>query len=63
MTRKKAAKKSVQTGTEDDSIAAKLLSPIGRKVKFTYPGDEPSKTGLLKDRAFIPSPGATGVPY
>jgi len=67
MTRKKAAKKAakkrVQTGAEDDSIAAKLLRPIGKKVRFTYPGDEPSKTGILKDRAFIPSPGATDVPY
>ncbi len=49
--------------TTDDSIASKILSCIGKEVKFKYPGDEPGKTGHLKDRAFIRSPGETGVPY
>lgn len=62
-TLKKPAKKKVRMTMDDDSIAAKLLEPIGKKVHFTYPGDEPNKKGVLKDRAFIPSPGATEVPY
>jgi hypothetical protein len=66
MAKKKAAKiakKKNQTATDNDTIAAKILDRIGKKVSFTYPGHEPNKTGILKDRAFIPSPGATGVPY
>ena len=47
----------------NDTIAAKLLKPIDKEVSFTYPGDEGCKKGVLKDRAFIHSPGTTGVPY
>jgi hypothetical protein len=61
---RKLVKKKVRTTTDNDSIAAKILDGLGKKkVKFTCPGKEPNKTGILKDRAFIPSPGATGVPY
>ena len=59
----KVAKEKVRMTMDDDSIAAKIMDRIGKKVSFTYPDDEPNKTGILKDRAFIPSPGATGVPY
>jgi len=49
--------------TNNDTIAAQILKPIGKKVTFTYPAEEGRKTGFLKDRAFIHSPGSTGVPY
>ena len=46
----------------DDTIAAQILKPIGKPVKFKYPGNELGKMGHLKDRAFIRSPGETGCP-
>ena len=49
--------------TNNDVIAAQILKRIGKKVTFTYPAEEGRKTGFLKDRAVIYSPGSTGVPY
>ena len=46
-----------------DNITEQILKRIGKKVKFTYPPPEGFKTGFLKDRAVIFSPGSTGVPY
>jgi hypothetical protein len=49
---------------DNRAVAAKLLEGVGKKrVKFAYPGDEGIKNGILKDRAFVRSPGSTGVPY
>ena len=31
----------------------KILSKIGKKVEFTYPGDEGTKQGILKDRSVL----------
>ena len=43
---------------------AKILSRIGSRVAFRYPGDEGSKHGILKDRAVVDSANAPGaVPY
>jgi hypothetical protein len=52
-----------RTASDDEAVVAKILDRITKEVKFTYPGKEPRKTGTLKDRAVIPSPGVTGVPY
>ncbi len=42
----------------------KILSCIGRKVSFKYPGNEGDKHGILKDRSVVKSSNATGkVPY
>ncbi len=42
----------------------KILSCIGRKVSFKYPGNEGNKHGILKDRAVIESTNDVGaVPY
>jgi len=42
----------------------KILSCIGRKVSFKYPGNEGDKHGVLKDRAVIESTNQPGsVPY
>ena len=42
----------------------KILSCIGRKVSFKYPGNEGDKHGVLKDRAVIESMNDIGaVPY
>lgn len=42
----------------------KILSRIGTKVTFKYPGDEGTKVGTLKDRAVFESPyDVGGVPY
>jgi hypothetical protein len=43
----------------------KILSKIGNKVKFEYPGKEGSRHGILKDRVAIPIKKAvlTSVPY
>lgn len=46
-----------------ESIEERILKPIGKRVTFTYPLAEGCKKGFLKDRAFIFSPGSTGVPY
>ena len=48
--------------SDDDRI--KILSRIGTKVAFRYPGKEGDKQGILKDRAVIDSTNAPGsVPY
>jgi hypothetical protein len=60
---KKIAKEKVVQTTDNDAVAAKILGFVGNKVRFKYPDPEPHKTGILKDRVVIPSPGATGVPY
>jgi hypothetical protein len=42
----------------------KILSCIGRKVSFKYPGNEGNKHGILKDRTVVESRNAVGtVPY
>jgi hypothetical protein len=42
----------------------KILSCIGRKVSFKYPGNEGDKFGVLKDRAVVESTNYIGdVPY
>jgi len=42
----------------------KILSRIGTKVSFKYPGTEGDKHGILKDRAVIESTNEEGaVPY
>jgi len=42
----------------------KILACIGGKVTFTYPGDEGTKLGILKDRAVFESPIDPGdIPY
>lgn len=42
----------------------KILSSIGRKVSFKYPGNEGDKHGVLKDRVVVESTNAVGaVPY
>jgi hypothetical protein len=42
----------------------KILSRIGTKVYFKYPGEEGDKHGILKDRTVVESTNASGaVPY
>lgn len=42
----------------------KMLRPIGKQVKFKYPGEEGRKEGILKDRAIVWSGhGQQGVKY
>ena len=42
----------------------KILSCIGKKVAFKYPGNEGDKRGTLRDRAVIESTNEIGaVPY
>lgn len=42
----------------------KILSRIGSRVSFTYPGTEGSQHGILKDRTVVESVNAPGrVPY
>lgn len=42
----------------------KILSRIGTKVSFKYPGEEGDKHGILKDRTVVESTNAPGaVPY
>jgi len=43
---------------------SRILSCIGRKVSFRYPGNEGDKHGILKDRAVVESTNELGaVPY
>lgn len=47
-----------------DEVIAKILSKIGEPVTFTYPGDEPKASGILKDRYVLPAQGErSNVPY
>jgi hypothetical protein len=41
----------------------KILSKIGKKVEFTYPGDEGKKLGVLRDRAVFGCNYVGEVPY
>jgi hypothetical protein len=42
----------------------KILSRIGSRVSFKYPGVEPDQHGILKDRVVVESTNAPGtVPY
>jgi len=51
------------TNSSTDHID-KILSCIGRKVSFKYPGIEGDKHGILKDRAVVESTNEIGaVPY
>ena len=51
------------TNSTTDQID-KVLSRIGRKVSFKYPGIEGDKHGILKDRAVVESTNEIGaVPY
>lgn len=53
-----------EAGSSSDDAKAKILSRIGTKVAFQYPGDEGAKHGILKDRAVSNSSNAPGVvPY
>jgi hypothetical protein len=42
---------------------AKILSRIGTKVNYKYPGDEKSQHGVLKDRSVFESQYPGDVPY
>ena len=44
-------------------IEDKILSRIGSKVSFKYPGKEGEKHGILKDRAVIEGTNRGGVTY
>jgi hypothetical protein len=45
-------------------VVNKILSAIGKGVRFKYPGNEGQKQGVLKDRAVVESTNAFGaVPY
>ena len=44
-------------------VINKILSKIGKKVNFTYPGDEGRKQGILIDRAVFESNYVGEVPY
>jgi hypothetical protein len=50
---------------EDNAgIREQILSRVGRKVSFKYPGSEGDKHGILKDRTVVESTNAPGtVPY
>ncbi len=48
---------------QSDTVVSQIMKAVKRTVSFTYPGDEGTKTGTLVDRAVLPSPGSTGVPY
>jgi hypothetical protein len=49
---------------DDLSVIEKILSSVGKPVNFNFPGSEPDKKGILKDRCVMPSEtGETGVPY
>ena len=42
----------------------RILSCIGKRVSFKYPGNEGDKHGILKDRAVVESTNESGaVPY
>lgn len=42
----------------------KILTCIGRKVSFNYPGNEGNKQGILRDRVVVESTNEIGsVPY
>jgi hypothetical protein len=41
----------------------KILSCVGKEVTYTYPGDEPSQHGILKDRSVFESQYGGTVPY
>lgn len=48
----------------DEAIRRQILSKVGKKVKFKYPGDEGELRGVLKDRLVIDSdPSFQGIPY
>src|ERR1044072_1596366 len=44
-------------------VIDKILSKIGKKVNFKYPGDEGQKQGILIDRAVFESNYVGEVPY
>jgi hypothetical protein len=56
-------RRAKRVNRQNDIVAAKILEPVGKRIKFTYPAGEPDMTGVLKDRAFIRSPASVGVPY
>lgn len=48
----------------DNAIERKILQVIGKRVSFKYPGKEPHRNGILRDRVVDrANPGARGVPY
>jgi hypothetical protein len=51
--------------TEDEAkIREQILSRVGKKVSFKYPGSEGDKHGILKERTVVKSTTAPGaVPY
>ena len=49
--------------TPDPAVTAKLMTAVGRPVKFTYPAAEGTRQGTLKDRAVAVGSNTRGVPY
>lgn len=46
-----------------EDVESKILSRIGKRVKFNYPKGEGTYYGKLKDRCVLRVPSWTGVPY
>ena len=56
--------KQTRNRPSDEAIERQVLSRIGSRVHFKYPGDEGSRHGVLKDRVVIKSSeGIQGIPY
>ena len=48
----------------DESVKRQILSKVGKRVKFKYPGDEGELRGVLRERVVIESdPGPLNIPY
>lgn len=53
-----------KTRPSDEDIKRQILSKVGKKVRFKYPGDEGDLYGVLKDRLVIESDDSpSGIPY
>jgi hypothetical protein len=56
--------KQIPNRPSDEEIERQILSRVGSRVHFKYPGDEGSRHGFLKDRVVIRSTeGFQGIPY
>jgi hypothetical protein len=49
--------------SQENEVIEKILKKINQKVIFKYPGEEPDKIGILKDRFVFTSIENNGVPY
>jgi hypothetical protein len=59
-----ASKKQTEKKNGTARVREQILSRVGKRVSFKYPGTEGEKTGILKDRAVVDSTNAPGkVPY